>query len=110
MDPYATANDVLNDLRVIYEDPDKPRNYCRAYIEIAQGMKRFSDFFIEFRHLSTFLGYRESQCMDDLRDKISPRLQAALSTQMVQPTSLTVMKDYLIRLDNEQRAARAVKD
>ena len=73
-------------------------------------MKKFSNFFIEFHHLSTFLDYGESQCMDDLQDKISPHLQAALSTQMVQPTSLTVMKDYLIRLDNEQRAARAVKD
>ena len=48
--------------------------------------------------------------MDDLRDKISPRLQAALSTQMVQPDSLSTMKDYLIRVDNEQRAARAAKD
>ena len=110
MDPYLTANDVLTDLRAIYKDPDKPRNYRRAYIEIAQGMKKFSDFFIEFRRLSTFLGYGESQCMDDLRDKISPRLQAALSTQMVQPDSLSTMKDYLIRVDNEQRAARAAKD
>ena len=108
--PYCTANEILEDLKEIYEDLDKPRNYRRAYIELIQGPKRFSDFYIEFRRLSTFLGYGETQCMDDLRDKISPRLQASLSSQMVQPDSLSTMKTYLIRLDNEQRAARAAKD
>ena len=108
--PYRTANEILEDLKEIYEDPDKPRNYRRAYIDLTQGLSRFSDFYVEFRRLSTFLGYGETQCMDDLRDKISPRLQASLSSQMVQPDSLSTMKTYLIRLDNEQRAARAAKD
>ena len=110
IDPYQTADDILEDLKEIYEDPDKPRNYRRAYIDLLQGSKRFSDFYVEFRRLSTFLGYGETQCMDDLRDKISPRLQASLSSQMVQPDSLSTMKAYLIRLDNEQRAAKAAKD
>lgn len=108
--PYRSANEILEDLKEIYEDPDKPRNYRRAYIDLIQGSKRFSEFYIEFRRLSTFLGYGETQCMDDLRDKISPRLQSALSSQMVQPDSLSTMKTYLIRLDNEQRAAKAAKD
>ena len=73
-------------------------------------MKRFSDFFIEFHCLLTFLSYEEAQCMNNLQNKIASCLQAALLTQMVQSTSLTVLKDYLIHLDNEQRAVKAVKD
>ena len=109
-DPYHDVNEILKDLREIYEDPDKQRNYRRAYIELIQGSKRFSDFYVEFRRLFTFFKYGEAQCIDDLRDKISLRLQASLSSQMVQPDLLSIMKTYLIRLDNKQRAARAAKD
>ena len=71
---YCTANEILKDLKEIYEDPDKLRNYCQAYIELIQDLKQFSDFYIEFYHLFTFLKYGETQCRDDLRDKISPPL------------------------------------
>ena len=108
--PYKSAGEILEDLKNIYEDPDKSRNYRQAYIDLIQGIKRFSDFFIEFRRLSTFLGYGESQCMDDIRDKITECLQAALSSQMVQSVFLSVMKDYLIHLNNEQCAAKALKE
>ena len=83
--PYKSAEEILKDLKDIYEDSDKFRNYCWAYIDLIQGTKRFSDFFIEFHRLSTFLEYGESQCMDDIWDKITECLQAALSSQMVQP-------------------------
>lgn len=108
--PYWTVNNILEDLKDIYEDSDKPRNYRRAYNELIQETMRFSDFFIEFHRLSTFLGYRETQCMDDMQDKIVSHLQSTLASQMVQPTSLSTMKDYLIHLDNEQRAAKVTKD
>ena len=103
--PYCTANKILENLKEIYEDSDKLRNYCQAYIELIQGLKWFSDFYIEFYCLFTFLEYGETQCMDDFRDKISSHLQASLSSQMVQPDSLSIMKTYLICLDNEQCAA-----
>ena len=32
--PYHTANKILEDLKEIYEDPDKLRNYCQAYIKL----------------------------------------------------------------------------
>ena len=107
---YRTADEVLKDLREIYEDSDKSRNYRQAYIELTQSSEQFSDFYIEFCCLFTFLEYGEIQCMDDLRDKISPHLQSSLSSQMVQPDSLLTMKAYLIRLNNEQRAVKAAKN
>ena len=107
---YRTADEVLKDLREIYEDSDKLRNYRQAYIELIQGSERFSDFYIEFCCLFTFLEYGEIQCMDDLRDKISPHLQFSLLSQIVQPDSLSTMKAYLICLNNEQRAVKAAKN
>lgn len=73
-------------------------------------MKKFSDFYIKFHRLFTFLGYGESQCMNNLHDKISFHLQAVLFTQIIQSTSLTAMKNYLIQLNNEQHTARAIKN
>ena len=110
VNPYCTANEILEDLKEIYEDPDKLRNYCQVYIELIQGLKQFSDFYIKFCRLFTFLEYGKTQCMDDLRDKISPHLQASLSSQMVQSDLLSIIKTYLIHLDNKQCAAQAVKD
>ena len=110
IDSYQTADDILKNLKEIYKDSDKSRNYWQVYIDLLQGFKQFSDFYVEFCHLSTFLEYGETQCMDNLWDKISPCLQVSLSSQMVQPDSLLTMKAYLIHLDNEQRAAKAAKN
>ncbi len=63
---YCTANEILKDLKKIYEDSDKLRNYCQTYIDLIQGFKQFSKFYIEFYHLSTFLKYGETQCMNDI--------------------------------------------
>ena len=50
---YCTVNKILEDLKEIYKDSDKLRNYCQAYINLIQGFKQFSEFYIEFCHLST---------------------------------------------------------
>ena len=34
VNPYCTMSEVLDDLKDVYEDPDKLRNYRRAYIEL----------------------------------------------------------------------------
>ena len=64
--PYCTANEILKDLKEIYKDSDKLRNYCQAYIDLIQGFKQFSEFYVEFHHLSTFLKYGETQCINDI--------------------------------------------
>jgi hypothetical protein len=45
-----------------------------------------------------------------IQDKMASRLRAALSTQVVQPGSLTEIRNYLIRLNNEHRAMRELKE
>lgn len=44
--------------------------------------------------------------LDDLKENTIVRLRSALATQVMQPVSLTSLRDYLIRLDNEQRSLR----
>ncbi len=46
--PYCSANEILEDLKEIYEDSDKLRNYCQVYIDLIQGFKWFSEFYVEF--------------------------------------------------------------
>ena len=107
---YQTADDILKDLKEIYENLNKSRNYWQTYINLLQSFKQFSDFYVEFRCLSTFLEYSETQCMNDLWDKISPCLQVSLSSQIVQLDSLLTIKAYLICLNIEQCAVKAAKN
>ena len=77
---YHTADEILKNLKKIYENLNKSRNYCQIYIELLQSFKRFSDFYVEFCCLFTFLRYGKTQCMNNLWDKISPHLQISLSS------------------------------
>ena len=63
---YCTANEILENLKEIYKDSDKLRNHCQTYIDLIQDFKQFSEFYIEFCHLSTFLKYDETQCINDI--------------------------------------------
>lgn len=110
MNPYKTADDLLNELAELYEDPDKEANFRREYSNLYQGLNKFSDFYAVFQRLSSYLGYNERQLIADLRDKIASRLRMAWSSQMVQPKSLNEIRAYLIRLDNEHRAIKEIKD
>ena len=110
IDLYQTADEILKNLKEVYENLNKLRNYCQIYIELIQSFKQFSDFYVEFHCLSTFLRYEETQCMNNLWDKISSHLQFSLLSQMIQPNSLSIMKTYLIYFNNEQYAVKAAKD
>ena len=64
--PYCTSNEILKDLKEIYKDSNKLRNYCQTYIKLIQDFKWFSEFYVEFHHFFTFLNYDETQCIDDI--------------------------------------------
>ena len=57
---YHITDEILKDLKKIYEDSDKLKNYCWVYIKLLQSFKRFSDFYVEFHCLFTFLRYDET--------------------------------------------------
>lgn len=100
----------MDELAELFDDPDKEANFRREYYNLVQGQKKFSEFFTQFQRLSSFLGYHEKQLIADLKDKINPRLRSVWIGQLVQPESLKEIRSYLIRLDNDQRAIREIKD
>ncbi len=107
---YKIADDLLEELAQLFDDPDKKVNFRREYYNLVQGFKKFSEFYTQFQRLSSYLGYHEKQLIADLKDKIHPRLRSVWVDQLVQPGSLKEIRSYLIRLNNDQRAIREIKD
>ncbi len=107
---YLTANELLEELAQSFHDPDKKDNYRREYINLVQESKKFSDFFNQFQRLYTYLKYQEDVLVADLKDKINPRLRTFWTAQVEPLTKLSDIRNYLIRLNNEHRAVREIKD
>jgi len=108
--PYKIADDLLKELAQLFDDSNKEANFRREYYNLVQGFKKFSEFYTQFQRLSFYLDYHEKQLIADLKDKIHPRLRSVWVGQLVQPGSLKEIRSYLIRLDNDQRAIREIKN
>jgi len=107
---YKIVDDLLKELAQLFDDPDKKANFRREYYNLVQEFKKFSEFYTQFQRLSFYLGYHEKQLIADLKDKIHPRLRSVWVGQLVQPDSLKEIRFYLIRLNNDQRVIREIKD
>ena len=107
---YKIVDDLLKELAELFNDSDKKVNFRREYYNLVQESKKFSEFYTQFQRLSSYLKYHEKQLIIDLKDKINPRLRSVWIDQLVQPGSLKEIRSYLIRLNNDQRAIREIKD
>ncbi len=107
---YKIADDLLKELAELFNDSDKEANFRRKYYNLVQESKKFSEFYTQFQRLSSYLKYHEKQLIVDLKDKINSRLRSVWIGQLVQPDSLKEIRFYLIRLNNDQRAIREIKD
>jgi len=63
-------NDLLEKLAQLYDDLNKEVNFRREYYNLAQEMKKFSDFYMIFQHLFSYLSYYKKQLIVDLKYKI----------------------------------------
>ncbi len=108
--PYKTADELLKELAQLFDDSDKEVNFRRNYYNLVQEQKKFSEFYTQFQRLFFYLGYQEKQLIVDLKDKINLRLRSAWITQLIQLSTLKEIRSYLIRLNNDQRAIREIKD
>ncbi len=100
----------MKELAQLFDDSDKEVNFRRDYYNLVQGQKKFSEFYTQFQRLFFYLGYQEKQLIADLKDKINSRLRSAWVTQLIQLSTLKEIRFYLIRLNNDQRAIREIKD
>jgi len=107
---YKIVNDLLKELAELFNDSDKKVNFRRKYYNLIQESKKFSEFYTQFQRLSFYLKYHEKQLIVDLKDKINPRLRSVWIDQLVQSDSLKEIRFYLIRLNNDQRVIREIKN
>jgi len=108
--PYKIVDDLLKELAQLFDDPNKKVNFRRKYYNLIQEFKKFSEFYTQFQRLSFYLDYHEKQLIADLKDKIHSRLRFVWVGQLVQPDSLKEIRSYLIRLNNDQRVIRKIKN
>ncbi len=107
---YLTVNELLEKLAQSFHDSDKKDNYRREYINLIQESKKFSDFFNQFQRLYIYLKYQKNVLVIDLKNKINSRLQIFWTAQMKLLIKLSDIQNYLIRLNNEHRAVREIKN
>ncbi len=107
---YKIVDDLLKELAELFNDSDKKVNFRREYYNLIQESKKFSEFYTQFQRLSFYLKYHEKQLIVDLKDKINLRLRFVWIDQLVQSDSLKEIRFYLIRLNNDQRVIREIKN
>jgi len=107
---YKIVDDLLKELAQLFDDSNMKVNFRREYYNLIQEFKKFSEFYTQFQRLSFYLDYHEKQLIADLKDKIHLRLRFIWIDQLVQPDSLKEIHFYLIRLNNDQRVIREIKN
>ncbi len=107
---YKIVDELLKELAQLFDDSDKEVNFRRDYYNLVQEQKKFSEFYTQFQRLFFYLDYQEKQLIVDLKNKINSRLWFAWVTQLIQLSTLKEIRFYLIRLNNDQRAIREIKN
>ncbi len=107
---YKIVDELLKELAQLFDDSDKEVNFRRNYYNLIQEQKKFSEFYTQFQRLFFYLDYQEKQLIVDLKNKINSRLRFAWVTQLIQLSTLKEIRFYLIRLNNDQRAIREIKN
>ncbi len=107
---YLTVNELLEKLAQSFHDSDKKDNYRRKYINLIQKSKKFSNFFNQFQRLYIYLKYQKNVLVIDLKNKINSRLWIFWTAQMKSLIKLSDIQNYLIRLNNEHKAVREIKN
>ena len=101
---FKTADSVLSALKEIYNDPNQRENFRTSFRELKQDAKTpFPQFFSEFIRLARYLQFPDTVLIEELKDKVLPRMEKVLSESAEDFTTLTHLKNRLIRLDNQQR-------
>ena len=101
--PYATAEEILDQLAEIYEDANREENADREYRALVQGSRPFAEFYSDFIRITSALSRKDEK---DLLREMSHKLRKGLKTayDLKAPfDSLKAAKEALLRLDNIQR-------
>ena len=76
--PFATAEEMLEALSAVFEDPDRRQTAALEFQRLYQGNKPFNDFWAEFQRLSVELNTDAATLLFHLRDKLNRDMKEAM--------------------------------
>ena len=104
-DPFVSLDDLLEYLAAWLKDPDPKATARQKLRELKQGREEtFATFYDKWLTLMIRLSWDESSKIDDLCEKILPRLRVRWDNIVDQPTTVSGTYKALTKLDNAMRA------
>lgn len=104
VDPFETAEDMIQHLANIYEDPFRIQNARRDYRRLTmKNNETFPDFYTRFLHLAGEGHIPDEDLRPDLYDKITLELQRAIAPTEETLTTIQELQRALRRLDQNLR-------
>ena len=104
VDPFLTADDMIQHLEDIYEDPFRIQNARRDYRRLnMRTTETFPDFYTRFLHLAGEGRIPEEDLRPDLYDKLTLELQRAIAPTEESLPTLQELQRALRRLDQNLR-------
>jgi hypothetical protein len=95
---FKTADEIFEVLEKVFGDPDRRYTARQAYRKLYQNKDSFATFWAEFQRLTVELDIDEETLIDDLRHKVSSKMQAALVTE-INPISLHALARKCLLID-----------
>ncbi len=98
---YETAEDMLANLKEIYDDPHKKRNARRELNNLKMdGKQTFASFYSEFLRLTAVAHTPLDDMIDGLYDRLPDYLKKAVIANLAQYTSHHALANYISGIDN----------
>ena len=105
LSPYTHHTQVFEDLAEVYEDSDRIANSDRQLHDLQMDSSdKFIDFYSQYVRLSTIIGTPAHLQIGGLVRKLPDRLRKLAQSHNPPFTSLKLLKESLLRMDNTQRS------
>jgi hypothetical protein len=106
-EPFLLAEDMIQHLSDIYEDPFRVQNARKDYRKLVmKPTETFTDFYTRFLHLAGEGQIPEEDLRPDLYDKLTLELQRAIAPTEETLTTVQDLQRALRRLDQNLRQIR----
>lgn len=97
---FTSAEDVIQTLNEIIGDPHKKDTMRRQFRSLRQkNTESFASFYSNFRRLTNYLRLDEETIIDELKDKVTLRLQDAIAATPVDFDTLKQLADLCQKVD-----------
>ena len=102
--PYTNHEEIMDQLSELYDNPHRRDDARREFNTLIQGSRPFIEFYSDYIRTGTILEKSNRDLLDELPERLRPTLRNAFQTFGTH-VSLRSAKEYLLKLDNQQRAS-----